>query len=62
MRTDTPDFLGVLLWTLQAIFFTTWALWSLARHGWQPAAGVLVLLALGTALLGYRRSRSLTGA
>jgi hypothetical protein len=47
---------------LQAIFFTTWALWSLARHGWQPAAGVLVLLGLGTALLGYRRSRSLTNA
>ena len=62
MRTDTPDFITVLLWTLQAIFFTTWALWSLVRHGWQPAAGVLILLALGTALLGYRRSRSLTGA
>lgn len=62
MRTDTADFLGVLLWALQAIFFTTWALWSLARHGWQPAAGILVLLALGTALLGYHRSRSLRDA
>jgi NO-binding membrane sensor protein with MHYT domain len=62
MRTDTPDFFGTLLWSLQAIFFTTWALWSLARHGWQPAAGVLVLLGLGTALLGYRRSRSLGDA
>jgi hypothetical protein len=62
MRTDTPDFLGVLFWTLQSIFFTTWALWSLARHGGQPEVGVLVLLALGTALLGYRRSRSLTDA
>ena len=62
MRTDTPDFVGVLLWTLQAIFFTTWALYSLARHGWQPVAGVLILLGLGTALLGYRRSRSLADA
>jgi hypothetical protein len=62
MRTDTPDFLGVLLWTLQSIFFATWALWSLARDGWQPATGVLVVLGLGTALLGYRRSRSLTNA
>jgi uncharacterized protein (TIGR03382 family) len=62
MRTDTPDFLGVLLWALQAIFFTTWALWSLARHGWQPATGLLVLLGLATAVLGYRRSRSLRDA
>lgn len=59
MRTDTPDFLGVLLWTLQAIFFTTWALWSLTRHGGQPDAAALALVALGAALLGYRRARTL---
>jgi hypothetical protein len=59
MRTDTPDFLGVVLWALQAIFFTTWALWSLARNGGQPVAAVLALLAFGAALLGYRRARSL---
>ena len=59
MRTDTPDFLGVLLWALQAIFFATWALWSLARHGGQPVAAVLALVAFGAALLGYRRARSL---
>ena len=59
MRTDTPDFFGVLLWALQAIFFTTWALSSFARHGGQPDAAVLGLVALGAALLGYRRARSL---
>jgi hypothetical protein len=59
MRTDTPDFLGVLLWALQAIFFTTWALWSLARHGGQPEAAVLSLVAFGAAVFGYRRARSL---
>lgn len=59
MRTDTPDFLGVLLWTLQAIFFTTWALWSVARHGGQPEAAVLAAVAFGAALLGYRTARSL---
>ena len=59
MRTDPPDFFGVLLWTLQAIFFTTWALWSLARHGGQPNAVALALVAFGAALFGYRRARSL---
>ncbi len=60
MRTDTADFLSVLLWALQAIFFTTWALWSLARHGGQPDAAVLAVVAFGAALLGYRRARSLS--
>lgn len=59
MRTDTPDFLGVLLWTLQAIFFTSWALYSLTIHGLQPSSALLLLLGFGTALAGYRRSRSL---
>ncbi|MGH3036026.1 MAG: hypothetical protein ACRDMU_02500 [Gaiellaceae bacterium] len=59
MRTDAPDFLGVLLWALQAIFFTTWALWSVARHGGQPEAAVLAVVAFGAALLGYRSARSL---
>jgi hypothetical protein len=59
MRTDTPDFLGVLLWTLQSIFFATWALWSLARHGGHPDAAVLATVAFGAAVLGYRRARSI---
>jgi hypothetical protein len=59
MRTDTPDLLGIVLWMLQALFFATWALWSLARHGGQPDAAVLSLVACGAALLGYRQARTL---
>jgi hypothetical protein len=59
MRTETPDLLGIVLWMLQALFFATWALWSLARHGGRPDAAVLALVAFGAAVLGYRQARTL---
>ncbi|MGH3023619.1 MAG: hypothetical protein ACRDNI_08200 [Gaiellaceae bacterium] len=62
MRTDTADLFGVVLWMLQAVFFATWALLSLARHGGEPAAAVLAAVAFGAAVLGYRRARSLRSA
>lgn len=59
MRTETPDLLGIVLWVLQAVFFATWALYTLARGGGQAVTAVLALAAFGAAALGYRRARSL---
>lgn len=59
MRTETPDLLGIVLWMLQAVFFATWALVSLARDGGETVAAVLAVVAFGAAALGYRRARAL---